>query len=349
MLSGAVPDTVSLRTPKGWVAKTAVLAEGNLVPLVHGGMQFRCGVQKDAGDDPDVTDGCHVFATAKLFPADGAGTDEGDVSVTIDGGIGVGRVTKAGLDQPIGSVAINRVPRQMMSDAVRETCETYGFTGAVHITIDIPEGERLARNTFNPQLGIVGGISVIGTSGVVEPMSEQALVDALETEIRVIAAACKTKKDRPLIITPGNYGKDFAARYPEWNDIPQLRCANFIGVALDLAAAYGFTRVILVGHAGKFVKLAGGIMNTHSRVADCRMALVCAHAALCGASKEICARIMDCATVDAALLVLDEKGLTDAVMRSLSHAAREHVAHRVNGAYPFTMVMFTNERGLLPS
>ncbi|MBQ6782351.1 MAG: cobalamin biosynthesis protein CbiD [Treponema sp.] len=357
LLSGYMPKTVSLRTPKGWLVRAKVIAENGVPPAQNGGV-FRCGIQKDAGDDPDVTDGCHVFATAELIPAEridvGAAVttatdtpDAAGVCVTIDGGKGVGRVTKAGLDQPIGEAAINRVPRQMIAAAVRDVCEMYGFLGEARITIDIPEGERLANQTFNPQLGIEGGISVIGTSGVVEPMSEQALLDALEAEIRVIAASYAEKTSRPLVITPGNYGKDFVTRYPELEKIPVLKCANFIGNALDLAAAYGFTHVTLVGHAGKFVKLAGGIMNTHSRVADCRMELISAYAALCGAEKPILVRIMDCATVDAALTVLDEIALTEKTMQTLMDAAKKHVARRVNGAYSFSLIMFTNERGVI--
>lgn len=344
LLSGSVPQSVSLRTPKGWLARADVICEDALISFASGGECFRCGVQKDAGDDSDVTDGLFVFATAELFPNDGE-----SVTVSIDGGAGVGRITKAGLDQSIGEAAINRIPRQMITAAVTDVCESFGFSGNVKITIDIPSGEAVAKKTFNPQLGIVGGISVIGTSGVVEPMSEQALIDALETEIRVIAASYGNKSDRPLIVTPGNYGSDFVARFPEWKDIPVLRCANFIGNAIDLASAYGFTRVIFAGHAGKFVKLAGGIMNTHSRVADCRLELVCAHAALCGAEKNTLSSIINCATVDAALTELDKVNLTEKTIRSLMDAAVKHVARRVDGAYPFELIMFTNERGVLSS
>ena len=341
LLGGTVPETVSLRTPKGWLATAPVIADGTLVPFSRGGRSFRCGVRKDAGDDPDVTDGCRVFATVRLTAR------EGGISVTVDGGAGVGRVTKAGLEQPVSAAAINRVPRAMIADAVTAVCESSGFAGEVAVTIDVPGGERLAGRTFNPQLGIVGGISIIGTSGVVEPMSEQAMRDALAAEIRVIAAQCAGKADRPLVITPGNYGTAVAARLPELAGIPQLTCANFVGDALDLAAAHAFTRVVLVGHAGKFVKLAGGIMQTHSRVADCRMELLCAHAALCGADTATCARVMDCPTVEAALAVLDDRALTAPVVRSLLAAARRHVARRVSGAYPFALYLFTPERGIL--
>lgn len=341
LLGGIVPQRVAVRTPKGWRAEAAVIADGALVPFAQGGTTFRCGVRKDAGDDPDVTDGCCVFATVRL-----TARAEGGVTVTVDGGAGVGRVTKAGLDQPVGAAAINRVPRQMITVAVAEACEAFAFAGEVAVTIDVPDGARLAARTFNPQVGITGGISIIGTSGVVEPMSEQALVDALAVEMRVIAAQYADASDRPLVITPGNYGTAVAARLPALAGMPVLKCANFVGSALDLAAAHGFTRVVLVGHAGKFVKLAGGIMQTHSRMADCRMELVCAHAAVCGADTETCARIMDCATVEAAFSVLDGCGLTEAVMQSLLSAARRHVARRVGGAYPFEVYLFTDGHGV---
>ena len=341
LLGGSVPQRVAVRTPKGWRAEAAVIVDDELVPFARGGMVFRCGVRKDAGDDPDVTDGCAVFATVRLTARAGSG-----VVVTVDGGAGVGRVTKAGLDQPVGAAAINRVPRQMIAAAVADVCEAFGFAGEAAVTVDVPDGARLAARTFNPQLGITGGISIIGTSGVVEPMSEQAVVDALAVEIRVIAAQCAGKRERPLVITPGNYGTAVAARLPALADMPTLKCANFVGTALDLAAACGFTRVVLVGHAGKFVKLAGGIMHTHSRMADCRMELVCAHAAVCGADAETCARIMDCATVEAALSVLDGCGLTEAVMRSLVAAARRHVARRVDGAYTFELYLFMDGHGV---
>ena len=346
LLTGSLPKTVQLRTPKGWLAKAEVIADGQLLPWKEGGKSFCCGVQKDAGDDPDVTDGCHVFASVELFPAaEEACGDEGcdGLEVTIEGGKGVGRVTKPGLDQLPGQAAINHVPRQMIRDAVADMCEACAFCGRVNVCISVPEGGELAKKTFNPHLGIEGGISIIGTSGVVEPMSEQALLDALEAEISVIAASCREKTYRPLIITPGNYGKDFIARHPEWKDIPVLRCANFIGNAIDLAAAYAFTHVIFVGHAGKFVKLAGGIMNTHSRIADARLELICAHAALCGADRETCGRLMECATVDAALAVLSQKGLADVTFRSLAEAARRYLGRRINGAYSFDFFMFTSD------
>ncbi len=158
------------------------------------------------------------------------------------------------------------------------------------MTISVPAGEQIAQRTFNPHLGIEGGISILGTSGIVEPMSIQAMIDTLQIELRQTAA----QGHRGVILTPGNYGQDFL-RQCGWGGgrIPVIRCSNFVGEALDGAAAEGFKRVLLVGHVGKLVKLAGGIMNTHSRWGDCRTELFCAHASVCGAGQSTCQALLE--------------------------------------------------------
>ena len=309
--------------------------------------KFRCGIKKDAGDDADVTDGCEIFALAELFPS-----KESGVTVEIDGGEGVGRVTKDGLDQKKGNAAINSVPRKMIFQAVMEECEKYGFSGRVSIIIDIPSGAEIAKRTFNANLGITGGLSVIGTSGVVEPMSEQALLGAIEAEINVIAAENRGRKSRAVIVTPGEYGISFINQFfdSEKNPrIPIIKCSNFIGNTLDFLAAKDFTHVLIAGHAGKFVKLAGGIFNTHSRTADCHLELLACHASLSGANRATIAAIMDSATVDAALCVLDlaEEVRTDDVLKSILKKIEAHLNRRISGAFKWAFLMFTNERGII--
>lgn len=153
--------------------------------------------------------------------------------------------------------------------------------------VSIEGGEEAAKKTFNPHIGVIGGLSVLGTSGIVEPMSQQAIVDTMQLEIH--QAALKNGARR-LILTPGNYGLDYLREtYPALLDIPIIKCSNFIGDALDAAATEHFEEVLLVGHIGKLVKVAGGIMNTHSRMADCRTELFCTYAALAGAKKR-CAK-----------------------------------------------------------
>src|SRR5699024_2973541 len=260
LLTGQAPSRLSLRTPKGWVVEVApvfcrLLEEGGAL----------CAVRKDGGDDADVTHGMLVQAAVVLTPGPG---------VSIQGGEGVGRVTRPGLDQPVGAAAINRVPRQMIARAVAQELETAAWPGGAGVTISIPGGAETARRTCNPLLGVEGGLSGLGTSGIVEPMSQQAIVDTIEVEARQAR-----QSGARLILTPGNYGADFlAAQGLDGLGVPVVRCSNFIGDALDIAAAQRFEQVLLAGHLGKLVKVAGGIMNTHSRQADCRTELFCAHA-----------------------------------------------------------------------
>lgn len=329
LLTGKAPETVTLMTPKGLPVET------ELTGCSLSGNAAEAAVRKDAGDDLDVTNGLPIFARAEK-------TDE--PGVVIDGGEGVGRVTRPGLDQPVGAAAINRVPRQMIGEQVQAVCARYGYTGGMRITVFVPGGEELARKTFNPNLGIVGGISILGTSGVVEPMSMQALIDTVALELRQTAA----QGHKRVILTPGNYGEDFlrggGIALPE---MPVVKCSNFIGDALDEAGTLGFSQVLLVGHLGKLVKLAGGVMNTHSRYADCRTELVCAHAAICGADRETCAALMEAATTDACIEILDKASLRQPVLRSLLSAIDRHLKHRAAGRFETGAVLFSNEYGLL--
>ena len=335
----------------------------------------------------------------------------GEITVRIEGGPGVGRVTKPGLDQPVGAAAINSTPRRMITDAVRKVCEASGYEGTIRICISVPDGEKIAAKTFNGHLGIEGGISILGTSGIVKPMSMQAYIDAMNVEIRQQAALGKTR----LILTPGNYGKNFLQEMREksmsvsglqnansenkglesagpesagsesagsestgpessglestklWSidsgkgkpqgmeamlqdpAVPVVMCSNFIGDALDSAGMHGFCEVLLAGHIGKMVKLAGGIMNTHSMYADCRTELFCAHAAICGARTEVCRELMSAATTDACLGILEREGLRETVMESLMTAICSHISGRVSGKYRIHVLVFSNVYGILGS
>ena len=335
ILGGKFPEYAKVTVPKGWIARAEIL-EARIISKT----EAICAVQKDAGDDPDATDGILIYSKVKMD------SDSSD-SIRIVGGIGIGKVTKPGLDQKPGEYAINSVPRKMIESAVKSVCEKYGFHGGVEVAISAPDGVEIAKRTFNPMLGIQGGISILGTSGVVEPMSESALVEAIEVEIRVISESFGAEKIRPLAITPGNFGTDFIKNYPDFKAIPVLKCSNFIGNAIDFAAAYGFTHVFLIGHAGKFVKLAGGIFNTHSHVADSRMEIIASNAAVCGAEPFDIARILDAATVDAAFDILDESELSKIVAERIVKSAQKRVSLRVQGKYQFAFLTFTNERGIL--
>ena len=328
LLSGKTPESLRLITPRGIPVE--------VVPDFCGfeGDAAVCSVRKDGGDDPDNTDGLLITAAVRK-------TDSG---ICIRGGKGVGRVTKPGLDQPVGEAAINSVPRKMIAAAAAGVSEELGYPGGLDITISVPGGEETAGKTFNPQMGIEGGISILGTSGIVEPMSEQALLDTIALELR--QKGC-VQKER-LILTPGNYGMDYlrnSAGLP--GSVPQVKCSNYIGNAIDMAAAEGFREILLVGHIGKLVKLAGGIMNTHSKTADGRRELFCAHAALCGAAPSVCRELMEQASTDGCIAVLDRCGLREPVMRSLMEAIQSHLELRAAGALRIGALLFSNEYGTL--
>ena len=295
-----------------------------------------CVIEKDGGDDADVTTGLPVVAEVVLKP------ERADVQIF--GGPGVGLVTKPGLDQPVGEAAINHVPREMIAEALQKEAESAGYAGGFAVTVSIEGGAEVAKRTFNPHIGVEGGLSVLGTSGIVEPMSMQALIDTVALSLRQARAQGAAR----VLLTPGNYGVDFLREQGlDAAGAPVVKCSNFIGDALDEAAALGFADVLLVGHIGKLAKLAGGVMNTHSRYADCRTELLCAHAAVCGASQKTCAALLDAATTDACIALLDEAGLRAPVLDSLLRAVERHLVRRAAGAYRVGAVLFSNEYGLL--
>ena len=329
LLFGHAPKTASIVTPKG----VAVEAELLSCSLQNGAAV--CAVRKDAGDDADVTAGALICARVEKTAAPGVRTD---------GGEGVGRVTKPGLDQPVGAAAINRVPRRMIEEQVCAVCGAAGYDGGLSVTVFVPGGAEMAKKTFNPNLGVEGGISILGTSGIVEPMSAQALIDTIALELRQAAV----QGAKRVILTPGNYGMDFLhAQGMDAMGVPVVKCSNFVGDALDAAAAQRFKTVLLVGHAGKLVKLAGGIMNTHSRWGDCRTELFCAHAAVCGASRDVCAALLSAATTDACLEILEREELREPVLGSLLRAMQAHLERRAAGSFRVGAVLFSNEYGLL--
>lgn len=295
--------------------------------------QVSCAIQKDSGDDPDVTNGILIYSTVSR-------TEDGEI--TLEGGEGIGRVTKPGLEQEIGQAAINKIPRKMILKEVEEACEEYETGCGVHVLISIPEGRKLAAKTFNPRLGIEGGLSVLGTSGVVEPMSEQALLDTIRLEMKIKRAEGR----ECLIITPGNYGLDFLEREYGIHEKEVVKCSNYIGQTLDMAVEQEWKELVLVGHIGKLVKVSGGIMNTHSRWADCRMELLAAAGIRAGLSSEKLQKLLDSVTTDDALSYLTEeerKRVMDQVMKQMMH----YLDHRLENKLSAGAIIYSNEFGVL--
>ena len=322
LLSRKPVGLVSIVTPGG------LPVEANVIDACIGEGCAQCAVRKDAGDDADVTDGVLVYARVE------------HAEVSVDGGVGVGRVTLPGLEQPVGAAAINATPRAMITSAVREVCAAHGFSGNIAVTISVPEGVSLAEKTFNPHLGIEGGISILGTTGIVEPRSLAALRDSIELEIRQHAAMGR----RGVVLTPGNYGGQFISGHFHLNGAPVVFISNFVGDAIDCCVREGFTNVLLVGHIGKLVKVAGGIMDTHSRTADCRAEILAAHAALAGAGAKTVREIMSSVTTTAALEAIEAAGVGDAARASLAAAIEDRLRHRAAGACDIAAVVFDAER-----
>ncbi|WP_072525861.1 cobalt-precorrin-5B (C(1))-methyltransferase CbiD [Clostridium sp. Marseille-P3244] len=303
-----------------------------------------CGIRKYSGDDPDVTDGLLIFARVERL-AEGRVEElcfcEGQV--LIDGGAGVGRVTGPGLEQSVGQAAINPVPRRMIGQEVSQICSRYGYQGRVRVTISIPEGEKTALLTFNPRLGIRGGLSVLGTTGIVEPMSEKALTDTIWLEMKMR----KEQGHTYCLAVPGNYGMEFLRDVLHIEEKDAVKCSNYIGEAIDDARILGMKGLLLAGHAGKFVKLAAGVMNTHSRQADCRMEVLASHAAMAGAGRETVCRLMDCVSTAEAFGILKEKQMLVPVMKTVTERIGFHLSQRAGQQLQVGAVVFTPEEGIL--
>ena len=322
LLTGRTVERLDMDTPKGIRLSLDILE-----PEV--GEDFaRCAVQKDSGDDPDITNGILICATARK-------TEEG---ILIDGGEGVGRVTKPGLDQPVGAAAINSVPRQMIAEQVRSACARCGYEGGISIVISIPEGRALAGRTFNPRIGIEGGLSVIGTTGIVEPMSNAALVDTIRVELSVLAASGA----RDVLLCPGNYGETFAREQLGLSMQRQVSTSNFIGEGVQAAVSAGFERILLVGHIGKLVKLGIGMTNTHSQNGDGRMETLIACALACGGDIALLKAIQGCVTTDAALDALGAAGLLRPVMDLLGQRIQATLERWVPARVEIGFICFTN-------
>ena len=289
-----------------------------------------CSIEKDSGDDPDITNGILVSSEVTLCP------DSTDI--VIEGGKGVGKVTKPGLDQAVGMSAINSVPRKMIKDSLNELAKEYNYTGGFHVVISVPKGEEIAKKTFNPELGIVDGISILGTTGIVEPMSAKALADSLRLEISVISA----EGNESILIFLGNFGKKFTEEDLNLLTKPGVMCSNLIDVALDSSVEYGFKNILLIGHIGKFVKLGIGMFNTHSHNGDGRIETLLSCALEAGANLEILKEIQKCVTTNAVLDILYENGLLDNTMEILNGRIQHNIDRRIPADINIGFICFTN-------
>lgn len=323
---------VRLMTPKGIELYLDVEDVTRLPDRVE------CAVRKYSGDDPDVTDGLLIYAKVEKGDEESSG-----LRVILDGGIGVGRVTKPGLEQQIGQAAINKVPRRMITEEVERICRACGYCGEMKVTISIPDGEETAKKTFNPRLGIVGGLSVLGTSGIVEPMSEKALTDTIYLEMKMLRESGYSC----CYAVPGNYGMDFLTDQLGINPDLAVKCSNYVGDTIDDAKLLGMKGLLLIGHVGKFIKLAAGVMNTHSRTADCRMEVFASHAAMAGADAAVVKEIMACLNTTETVKILKDRGLLQDIMKTVMERITFYLRQRAGGELETGAVVFSGEEGIL--
>lgn len=344
LLTGKLKQDITIQTPKG------IVFHAEILEITRREKEVTCAVQKDGGDDPDITTGALIFSSVRIgnqiqksvAESDGA-SEQKKAEILIDGGTGVGRVTKPGLDQPVGNAAINHVPREMIAKEVQEVCALADYTGTLEIIISVPTGENLAEQTFNPRLGIVGGISILGTSGIVEPMSSQALLDTIKVELNQ-----KKAEGYPVAaVSPGNYGLDFMKNTYHYDLDRSVKCSNFIGDTIDMAIAAGFEKMLLTGHIGKLVKVAGGIMNTHSKEGDCRMELLVAAGVRNQVPYPVLDEILQCVTTEEAVRKLEVCGKKDAVMQDLLAKIMFYLKKRAAGKIQIEVIIYSNEFGEL--
>lgn len=318
----------SVITPKGM--KVTVLIED----IKRNDDEVSCCVTKDGGDDPDATHGAKIYATVRKNNKN---------EIIIDGKEGVGRVTLPGLDQPIGASAINSTPRITIKENVLRICEEASYFGGLDIMISVPNGEKIAEKTFNPKLGIVGGISIIGTTGIVTPMSEEAILETVKTELRVLYLQNNNK----VILTPGNYGEKYL-KNTENLMIPNLvMCSNFIGDSLTYASNLGFKEILLVGHIGKLIKVAGGMMNTHSKYGDNRLVVFKDCAKAQGVKEETLLKLDNAVMTDDMIDIISKDNKKDEVMYEILSRIEKNLEKKVQGSIDLHVLMFSNKQGCL--
>ncbi|MBR1438361.1 MAG: cobalamin biosynthesis protein CbiD [Synergistaceae bacterium] len=320
LISGNSPENVTVKNLEGFEFSLPVFREGNYF-----------GVIKDAGDDKsDVTDGAKILAQVEF--------SEGEGSISFIAGEGVGTVTLPGLKIPVGQPAINPVPREMIKRSVREVIPKR----SVKITIAVPDGKTLAERTFNPRLGIAGGISILGTTGIVKPMNEKALLDSLTLELGMIHSLGFSE----LYIAFAGTGEKFTRKIFGLEGRNVIQCGNYIGHVLDEAANLGFTRSVICGSPGKLLKVSAGSFNTHSRNADGRLEALCTHLALTGAGRELIRRVYESNTTNEAVEIVRAGGFAG-VWNNIAEVISQKCAERVNGAMKIDVVFFDGEGVIL--
>lgn len=316
-LGGNCPITVDIRTPEERIFT---------LPIV-GFDDGSCGVIKDSGDDPDSTDGIMIKASVDIFDSPGP--------IIFAAGVGVGTVTLPGLKVPVGEPAINPVPRKMIERAVREVIGERG----IRVTISAPDGVEIAKRTFNPRLGIVGGISILGTSGRVKPMDEAALLESLTLELRTHTAVGR----EAIAVAFAGTGEASLRKAYAIENRAVIQCGNYIGYVLDEAGQLGLKRLLIGGHPGKLLKVSSGSFNTHNRTGGGSKEALCTQAAIAGADAATVKALYECTTTEEQMRLVREKNL-DFLWNILARITKKRCDERAFGDIT-TAVAFIDNGG----
>ncbi|TQQ83206.1 cobalamin biosynthesis protein CbiD [Peptacetobacter hominis] len=361
LLSQKKTDSINIDTPKG------IPLSIDIHDISISENRVSCSVIKDGGDDIDATNGMKIYADAEFVEKESPGKiveksktadkdriiDENNNRITyketfsfegegfaVFSGEGIGIITRKGLSHEPGYPAINPVPQKMISKEVSSILSAN--ERFIKITLSAPEGKKIAEKTFNPRLGIEGGISIIGTTGIVEPMSDEGWKKSLSLELNMKRELGMDS----IIMVPGNHGEAFIRENTGKELSCVVRTSNFIGYMLMEAKRMGFKNILLAGHIGKFVKLSAGIFNTHSRNADARSEILVSNLALEGADIEILKKVDSCLTAEEAVAIIKEYGY-DRVFDNIAEKCRKRAMQYTDGEINIGVFVFDMEKNIL--
>ena len=326
-------DNINIDTPKG------ILLTLKVKNIELKDKSAECSIEKDGGDDIDATHTMDIFAKAELIPREAE-------EIIVTSGVGIGIVTKKGLSVEVGKPAINPVPMKMIRNEIAkvlgENNKLLNKDKSLKITIFAPKGEEIAKKTFNPRLGIVGGISILGTTGIVEPMSEDGWKKSLSIELEMKKAQGMDK----IILVPGNHGEEFIREHLKIDMNNCVRMSNFVGYMLNEAKRLGFKKILMAGHIGKFIKISAGIFNTHSKICDARNEIMIANLALMGAGLDFIKEINECVIAEGAVEIIDKSKYTE-IYNVLCNKCKERVEEYLNEDIQVEVYMFRMDKSLL--